>query len=133
MEIHKRILKFVSRSNWYLLIITSLFGFINTSQDFALGILFGGLLATVNFHLLQRTLGRVLNPLKKEYNKRTILRVVLIKYYIRFALSGVIIYLLISQNIVAPLGLLAGLSVVVASIMAATMVEITKIFIKEAV
>jgi len=133
MDIHQRILKFITRSNWYLFIVTSLLSFINTPHDFAMGVLCGGLLVTVNFHLLQRTLNRVLDPLKKSLDKKSILRTVLVKYYIRFALSGIIIYLLISKDIVDPLGLVAGLSVVVASIMAATMCELTKLFTKEAV
>ncbi|MEA1968022.1 MAG: ATP synthase subunit I [Thermodesulfobacteriota bacterium] len=133
MSLHQRIIKFITRSNWYLFTVTSLLGIINTPHNFAMGILCGGLLVTVNFHLLQRTLTRILDPLKAVYTKNTILRTVLVKYYIRFALSGLIIYLLISKNIVDPLGLLAGLSVVVASIMAATMFELTKLIIKEAV
>ena len=133
MDIHQRIIKFITRSNWYLFIVTSLLSFINTPHDFAMGVLCGGLLVTVNFHLLQRTLNRVLDPLKKSLDKKSILRTVLVKYYIRFALSGIIIYLLISKDIVDPLGLVAGLSVVVASIMAATMCELTKLFTKEAV
>ncbi|MFO7749664.1 MAG: ATP synthase subunit I [Desulfobacteraceae bacterium] len=133
MDIHQRILKFITRSNWYLFVVSSLLSFINTPHNFAMGVLCGGLLVTVNFHLLQRTLNRVLDPLKKKLNKKSILRTVLVKYYIRFALSGIIIYLLISKDIVDPLGLVAGLSVVVASIMAATMCELTKLFTKEAV
>jgi len=133
MDIHQRILKFITRSNWYLFVVSSLLSFINTPHAFAMGILCGGLLVTVNFHLLQRTLNRVLDPLKKSLDKKSILRTVLVKYYIRFALSGIIIYLLISKDIVDPLGLVAGLSVVVASIMAATMCELTKLFTKEAV
>ena len=55
------------------------------------------------------------------------------KYYIRFIISGVIIFLLIRQQVVNPVGLFIGLSVVVASITLATMVEIKHIIFKEAV
>jgi hypothetical protein len=37
-------------------------GFAFAATDFALGIFFGGLLVTVNFHLLARTLRRALTP-----------------------------------------------------------------------
>ncbi|MCP4693378.1 MAG: ATP synthase subunit I [Desulfobacterales bacterium] len=128
MEIEKRILRFVTLANWILFAITSLIGFTIAPVDFALGILFGGLIVTVNFHLLARTLKKALTPPHLASHVS-----VLKKYYIRFVASGVILFLLISQNIVNPLGLFIGLSVVVASIMTATALELTKIIFKEAV
>ncbi|MFH1154819.1 MAG: ATP synthase subunit I [Pseudomonadota bacterium] len=133
MDIQQRMITFVTRSNWYLFAVLGLLCLINTPLKFALGFVCGGLIVTVNFHLLRRTLIRVLTPASVIGNGQIILRVVLVKYYIRFAVSGVMIFLLISQNIVDPLGLVAGLSVVVASIFGATMLELTRLFIKEAV
>ena len=133
MEIQQRIIKFIVRSNWFLFIVGSILAFINTDFKFALGILLGGLIVTINFHLLKRSLKTILDPLRAGWDKRDILRKVLTKYYIRFVLSGMAIFLLILGHIVDPLGLIAGLSVVVASIMAATMLELTRLFIKEAV
>ncbi len=133
MEIQQRMLNFITRSNWFIFIVGSILAFINTPFKFAMGILLGGLIVTVNFHLLKRSLKKILNPLKTEWNKKDILKAILTKYYIRFVLSGMVIFLLIFGNIVNPLGLVVGLSVVVASIMAATMLEITRLFIKEEV
>ncbi len=133
MEIQQRIIKFVVRSNWFLFIVGSILAFINTPLKFALGIMLGGLIVTINFHLLKRSLKTALDPLRTGWDKRDILRKILTKYYIRFVLSGMAIFLLILGHIVDPLGLIAGLSVVVASIMAATMLELTRLFIKEAV
>ncbi len=134
MEIQKRIVDFVTASNWCLFIVATLFGFINTPFRFALGIMLGGLLVTVNFHLLKRTLKNAFkNPVKVVQDGRMLLASVLVKYYIRFIISGVIIFLLISKDIVNPLGLLTGLSVVVASLFMATILELTRLFIKEAV
>ena len=133
MDIQTRMVNFVTRSNWYLFTVLSLLCLINTPLKFALGVVCGGLIVTVNFHLLRRTLVRSLTPFSVIRDGRMILRVVLIKYYIRFAVSGVMLFLLISQNIVEPLGLVTGLSVVVASIMGATMLELTRLIIKEAV
>ena len=56
---------------------------------------------------------------------------VLVKYYIRFIISGVILFLLIRQQVVNPIGLFIGLSVVVVSITLATMVELKKLIFKE--
>jgi hypothetical protein len=59
-------------------------------------------------------------------------RVVLGKYYLRFLVSAVIIFVLIADHYVNPLGLIIGLSVVVASIFITTLNEIRKIIFKEA-
>lgn len=134
MNIQQRMIQFISKSNWYIFCVITLLAFINTPRQFALGILFGGLIVTANFHALQHT---IMNTFKEnsgiKSRKNSILRGVVIKYYIRFILSGVMLFLLISQNIVDPLGLIGGLSVVVASFFAATTLELTKLIIKEAV
>ena len=96
-------------------------------SDFTAGIICGGLIVTINFHLLYRTLKKAFSP---PYLAST--RVVLGKYYIRFIISGLIIFVLISEHLVDPLGLFVGLSVVVASIMLATVRELTKYIFKEA-
>jgi hypothetical protein len=98
------------------------------SPAFTRGLIFGGLIVTINFHLLAKTLKKALQP-KRLASPNAIL----VKYYIRFVISGVIIFLLIRQQVVNPIGLFVGLSVVVASITLATMVEVKKLFFKEAV
>ncbi len=134
MEIQQRVIRFVTKSNWYLFILATLLGFINTPFEFALGILCGGLLVTLNFHVLRRTVFKTFDPEKiRVYGGRAILNGVLIKYYIRFAISGMVIFALINQNIVDPMGLILGLSVVVVSLMAATTLELTRLIFKEAV
>jgi len=134
LDIHRRVIDFVTRSNWYLFFIATILGFINTPFRFAFGILCGGLLVTLNFHLLRHTLYKALDPSKVIFNQgRSILNGVLMKYYIRFAISGIVIFTLINKSIVEPMGLVIGLSVVVASIMAATALELTRLIFKEAV
>ena len=128
MEIQKRILTFVTRSNWILFLVASSLGFLLLPADFARGVLFGGLLVTVNFHLLAGTLRKALTPPHLSSHN-----VVIAKYFLRFFGSGFIIFILIAGNFVNPLGLIIGLSVVVFSIMLATLREITKLIFKEAV
>ncbi|WP_419656748.1 ATP synthase subunit I [Desulfosarcina variabilis] len=128
VNIQQRLLTFVTRSNWVLLVSISLLGLLATSPSFARGLIFGGLIVTVNFHLLARTLKKALQP-KRLASPNA----VLVKYYIRFIISGVIIFFLIRQQVVNPIGLFIGLSVVVASITLATMVELKKLIFKEAV
>lgn len=128
MKIQQRLLKFVTRSNWVLLAVIVLTGFWVASPPFAWGILAGGLIVTVNFHLLARTLKTALSPPHLASHN-----VILAKYYLRFIASGFILFVLISGHYVNPLGLFVGLSVVVASIILATIMEVTKLFLKEAV
>lgn len=126
--IQQRILDFVTRANWFLFVVVSLLALINLPVDFALGVISGGLIVTINFHLLSRTLKKSFTPKKLSTHN-----VVLAKYYIRFIISGLIIFVLMSNHIVDPLGLIIGLSVVVVSITVATMCELTKHLFREAV
>jgi hypothetical protein len=128
LEIQLRIIKFVTRSNWILFGVTSILGFALLSSQAALGIFFGGLLVTVNFHLLAKTLKKALRPPHLASHN-----LVLAKYYLRFLISGFIIFLLIAGHIVHPVGLVFGLSIVVFSIILATIYEVKKLIFKEAV
>jgi hypothetical protein len=128
VNIQQRLLIFVTRSNWALFAIASLLSVALFPIGFAGGIFAGGLIVTVNFHLLFRTLKKALTPPHLASHN-----VVLAKYYFRFVVSGVIIFFLIQGQVVDPVGLIIGLSVVVASIMLATMREIKLLLCKEAV
>lgn len=119
---------FVTRANWLIFLAASLIGSYVAEPDFAKGIIFGGLIVTVNFHLLYRTLKKAFTPPRIASHG-----VVLAKYYVRFVLSGIILFVLISQHVVNPLGLFVGLSIVVVSIVCATIIEFTKLIFKEAV
>ena len=129
MSIQKRVLSFITRANWVLLCVAGMVGVVVSPLDFAGGIIAGGLIVTINFHLLSRTLKRSLTPPYLSSH-----HAVLAKYYIRFTITGIILFVLISGHFVDPLGLVIGLSVVVASIFLATLCELKKLIIsKEAV
>jgi hypothetical protein len=128
VNIQQRLLIFVTRSNWALFAVASILSVALFPTGFAHGIFCGGLIVTVNFHLLYRTLKKALTPPHLASHN-----VVLAKYYLRFVVSGVIIFILILEQVVDPVGLIIGLSVVVASIMLATMREIKLLLCKEAV
>ena len=127
MEIQSRLYKFVNLTNWILFSFASLIGLFLMPSDFAMGIICGGMIVTINFHLLYRTFKKTFSPPHLASTS-----VILAKYYIRFIVSGLIIFVLISEHFVDPLGLFVGLSVVVASITLATVRELTKYILKEA-
>ncbi len=133
MQDVEKIVDFITTSNWLILFFAGLIGLMAAPPQVALGIVLGGLIAVINFHLLKKTLKKVFNPKIVSENGRSVVGSALIKYYIRFGISGFVLYLLISKHIVHPLGLLAGLSVVVASMFLATVLELTRLFFKEAV
>ena len=128
MKIQERLLKFVTRMNWVLLALSSLFGLLYATPAFAGGIICGGLIVTINFHLLYRTLKKSFVPAGLVSH-----HVILAKYYARFIISGLIIFVLIFKHMVNPIGLFIGLSVVVVSITLATLIEFKNLILKEAV
>ncbi len=127
MSIEGKLLRFITLTNWILFCAVTTCGFVLAPGRFAWGIVAGGLIVTINFHLLYRSLKQALIP---PYLAKT--GVVLRKHYLRFLGSGVIIFVLIADHYVHPLGLMVGLSVVVTSIFIATLNEIRKIVFKEA-
>lgn len=127
MNSQQRILRFVTYSNWLLLVLASSAGFIYFPLDVAAGVAGGGIIVTVNFHLLAKTLKKALKP-----PHTTSIKGVLIKYYIRFIITGIVIFLLMMTHRVDPIGLIAGLSVVVASMFLATANEVRQLLCKEA-
>ena len=117
-DTHQRILRFVSRANWVVFIVFLLISPAVPITGFALGVVCGGLLITGNFHLAYRSLNRSF-----QGGRPPAFPVVMAKHYLRFLVTGVIIFVLISNGIGSPLGLLLGLSVVVVSLLAASIVE----------
>jgi hypothetical protein len=82
----------------------------------ALSVVVGGAIALANFRLLQRNIRRTLRPARA--GSRGVVGAALARYYLRFLATAVVIFLLIRQGLVEPLGLLIGLSVVIISIFA---------------
>jgi len=128
MSIQLKILRFVTRTNWILLFLAVTISGAFAPLDVALGVVAGGLIVTLGFHFTCRSLRKNLNPTRLASS-----RAIFFKHYLRFWVSIVLIYILISKNVVDPGGLLIGLSVLVASIMIASLCELKKIIFKEAI
>ncbi len=96
MEASQRVVDFITKSNWLILIAGSLLALMaNISNEFVLGIICGGCIIAINFHLLKTTLFNSFKPEVVFEKSKSLLGITLFKYYIRFAISGVIIYLII--------------------------------------
>ncbi len=108
-------------TNWILLaglIAGSLFF---RSARFTLGILSGGLISIVNFYWLYRNL---LSIFSKHPNVTR--GAVMVHYYIRMAVTAVVLYWIISGNLVDVIGLVIGLSIVVLNIVLTTVLALSK-------
>jgi hypothetical protein len=127
VEIQKRLITFILRTNWVLFALACFAGYALGTPAFLMGIICGGFIVTFNFHLMARTLRKALTP-----PHLASISSVIAKYYIRFTLSAIMIFLLIYKQIVDPVGLIIGLSIVMISMMLATLCEITKLICKEA-
>lgn len=126
-SLEERLVKHVVYANWIVFFIASCAGLYLTPTPFAMGIVCGGLITVVNFHLLSRTLRNALDPRPGAGNGA-----VVGKYYLRFLISGALILGLLAFKIVHPIGLFVGLSVVVAGIFLALILELKYVFSKEA-
>ena len=128
-----KIIDFITVTNWWVLLTGGLIGLMIAPVKFTVGIVLGGLIVIINFHLLKNTLKKMFDPNLILERGRSIIINIMFKYYIRFAVTAGVIYLLLTQHIVHPLGLVTGLSVVVASMFIATALELTRLFFKEAI
>lgn len=125
MRQQRRILNFIKQSNIALFYLVTIFSVLIMPFNFTLGVVLGGLLVTVNFKLMCRSIEEALTP--PHY---TPIGPALIKHYLRFMVSVIIISGLIIGGFVHPLGLVIGLSVVVISFLLAAFRESVRVFRK---
>jgi chromate transport protein ChrA len=108
-------------TNWIILGILTLISFFFMPYKFALGMLLGGFISVVNFHWLVRDLRKAFKSLSEKSNSA-----VMFKYYIRFAVTAIALYFIITGDIVDIIGLLIGLSTVVIAIVITTVALYSK-------
>ena len=122
-------------ANWLVLGGLILTGYFWLGREFALGILVGGLVAVINFHLLHQalrgTLERALAAGPEETKGRA-KAFFAARQMLRFFALLAIIFLLVSNGWVNIFGLLVGLSTVVLTLMLAAIGEVIKLKNKEA-
>jgi hypothetical protein len=105
--------KRIEIANWIFLAVLFVPSLIFAPLKFALGVLLGGFICIINFHELSRSLKGAFQNMGESGNIKT---PVMMKFYIRLALTGIILFLLIAGGAVEIIGLIIGLSVVVINI-----------------
>jgi hypothetical protein len=96
-----------------LLAVLSAAGFILFSVRAGLGVLAGGVIAVVNFAWLRNVLQRILGLMPARPNLYAQLR-----FVSRIAVTGLVLYVIITSGWFSLAGLLVGLSVIAANIIA---------------
>lgn len=107
--------------NWIILAIIFISSLIFGTFKFALGVLLGGFISILNFYWMKHSLSRVFEKLSGNVRGA-----VVFKYFIRLALTAVILYLVISSDTVNIIGLVIGLSVVVITIVVTVIATLAK-------
>jgi hypothetical protein len=100
--------------NWVVLFILGAVSGVFMEVQFTLGVILGGLIIIANFSLLHHTMRKAFSDQSAMKGKKMAL---IAKFYFRLAIMGLIIYILITNGWVNPLGLVVGLSIVVLSIL----------------
>lgn len=106
-------------TNWVVLAILTLISWFFMSKTFTLGLVLGGLVSIINFHWLYRDLKKVFQMLSDGAKKS-----IMIKYYLRFIVTGIVLFFIITRIDASVIGLLVGLSVVVINIMFNTVINV---------
>jgi len=108
-------------TNWILLAVLVAGSLFLRSPRFSLGVLLGGLISIVNFHWLYRNL---LSVFQKHLNRAR--AALMLRYYLRLAVTAIALYWIISRNLVDVIGLVIGLSVVVLNIVLTTLLALSR-------
>lgn len=108
-------------ANWIILAILFVPSLFFAPTKFYLGVLLGGFISILNFYGMELGLRDLFkNP------SGNVKRPTMIKYYIRLALTAVVLYFLIAADTVNIIGLIIGLSVVVINIIFTTITTLAK-------
>ena len=112
---------------WLLLAMLIAISLPFNSLKLTLGITLGGAISMINFHMLSKNL---MNFVIADMNH---IRVsVIFRYFIRLAVTALVLYIIISRNIADVIGLIIGLSVIVMDIFITTVLTLfNKKFIEE--
>jgi hypothetical protein len=108
-------------TNWLILALLVSGSLLLCSARFSLGVLCGGLISVINFHWLYRNLLSVF-----AYHLTRAKSALMVRYYIRLAVTGLVLYWVISGGHVDVIGLVIGLSVVFMNIVLTTILVLSK-------
>ncbi len=107
--------------NWIFLGVAAAVSYVLGSLNFTLGVLAGGIISIANFYGMSRSLRKGFANVSARTKS-----FLLIRYYMRFVLTGIVIYFLLTRTEISIFGLLIGLSIVVINIVVSTIYDLSK-------
>ena len=125
-EIERNLVHRLNLYGWIILLAMSGASAAVLPPRVATGVFVGALIVAVNLLLLRRVVRKALAPGSKVTPKS-----VLPKYYLTFALTALVIFILISQRVVNELGLLLGLAGFAINVFIVVFQEMGKIILKQ--
>jgi hypothetical protein len=103
----------LKKKHWFILLFLSSISYFTLSHSNTLGVIIGGLVSIVNLMFLQRTVKKAFGTdLRRKSRKISIF----LNYYFRLLALGIIIFILLKYRLIHPVGLIIGLSTLVATI-----------------
>lgn len=103
-------------ANWAIFGVMTATSLILMSMNFTLGVVLGGLISILNFYWRQRDLTKIFSQGISLKAKSS----VMFRYYIRFFVTAVILFFIITRTPADVIGLIVGLSIVVINIVIQT-------------
>jgi hypothetical protein len=107
--------------NWIILVLFVAISLLFFSADFTLGILLGGLISVGSFSWRQRDLRVVFRNLTERSRSA-----IMFRYFIRFFVSAVLIFFIITKTSADVIGMVIGLSIVIISIVLTLLMGLMK-------
>ena len=90
---------------------------------FTIGILVGGIISIANFYWLAKDLKKLFRQFSEGVTEKRAKYYILMRFYLRFMITGVVLYFVITRMPVSVIGLVVGLSIVVISIVLTIVIE----------
>jgi hypothetical protein len=107
--------------NWIILGLFVAISLLFFSTEFTLGILLGGLISVGSFSWRQRDLRAVFRNLTERSRSA-----IMFRYFIRFFVSAVLIFFIITKTSADVIGMVIGLSIVIISIVLTLLMGLMK-------
>lgn len=115
-------------TNWIIMGVLLILSAFFMSYRFTLGVVLGGFISIVNFYWLERDLRKVFSRLSEKSGS-----LLTLKYFLRFAVTGVVLYFVITGDIVDIVGLIIGLSTVIVTMVITAIAAFSKKYCVEEV
>ncbi|MBN2567928.1 MAG: ATP synthase subunit I [Deltaproteobacteria bacterium] len=113
----------IELGHWIILGISLLVSAVCLPHPFTLGLLIGGFISIANFYWLARDLKSLFLRFSEGVTPARAKYYILMKFYLRFIITGIVLYFVITRTPVSVIGLVVGLSIVVISIVLTIIIE----------